>query len=186
MWCSLGQAITSGILRIYWVAFRWILCLSSWCLIVLPHVYLSINWVLVLAVLPAAWDLLIVVLHCLIWWPCHYIGMRSSIGVVFLAIIGRKLILVLQEGVLMALWASRSIWNVASNVAAACPLTLAWWVDLEELLASLVHVGGAWVLVWEVAAMGHWACQRVFRSNRALSFLILRFHRFCSRMMPVC
>ena len=186
MWCTLGQAIGSGILRVDWVAFRWVLCLSSRCLIVLPQIDLSFNWVLVLTILPAARNLLIVVLHCLTSWHCHHIGMRSSVWIVFLAVISRKLIFVLQEGVLMALRATWSIWNVASNVTSAGSLTLPWWVDLEELLTSLVHVGGAWIFVWEVTSMGHRACERVFRSNRALSFLILRFHRFCSRMIPVC
>jgi len=90
--------------------------LGGRCGLVLSHVvYVALDRVLVLAALSARWRCLVVVVallllsHCLHGRPGHHVGVGSAVGVVLLAVIGRELILVLQEGILVALGASRSI-----------------------------------------------------------------------------
>lgn len=122
---ALGQAIRPCILRTDRAAFRGALRLGGWGWLVLPHVvYVALDGVLVLAALPALWRGLVVVVHRLYGRPGHHVGVGTTVGVVLLAVIGRELILVLQEGVLVALRAARSIRNVAGDVAATRSLAL--------------------------------------------------------------
>lgn len=184
MWSSLGHTIWILVLRDYLIALRGILRLGCWNL--LPHVLkISFNWVLVLTRLRSWWNSWVVMVYCLSIWSCHYISVRSTIWIVFLAIISSELILVLKERVLMALRASRPIWNVASNMCTTCTLAFPRRIDLEKFLASLVHVWGSWILVREVAAVCHRVCEWIFVPDWASSFLVLRFHRFCSWMIPL-
>jgi len=81
--------------------------LGGRCGLVLSHVvYVALDRVLVLAALSTRWRCLVVVVHCLHGRPGHHVGVGSAVGVVLLAVIGRELILVLQEGILVALGAS--------------------------------------------------------------------------------
>lgn len=96
-----------------------------------------------------------------------HIHVRTAIGVVFLSVVGRKLVFVLQEGVLGALRAARSVRNVARDLGGTrrCGRGVVGFprrVDLVEFSPSLVHVRRAWVLAPDARTWRDRTCQRVF------------------------
>ena len=173
MWCALWQAVITWIFWTNRVAFWWILCLC--CGSRLSHINLPINRVFVLTL--ASWNLLIIV-HSLGACAGHYIRVTSIVWIVFLSIVSSKLVLILQERVLVTMRASRSVRHIWTNVISSCSLGLTWWIYLEKLLSTLIHMRSAWILAWKVVSMCHWICKRILGSNWALALLVLWLHWF--------
>ena len=81
----------------------------------------------------------------------EHVHVRSTVRIVLLAVVRRKLVLVLEEGVLWTLRSSGSVRDVAGDVSAlasgSTTAAFARRVDLIEFGTALVHVGRAWLVL---------------------------------------
>lgn len=108
----------------------------------------------------------------------NHVHVRTTVRVVLLAIVGRELVLVLKEGVLMALGTSRAARNIARNMIGLVSTTgiaFPGGVDFVKLGSPSVHVARPWVL--GRTTVGHRIGERVLSPDHAPTpFLSCPFH----------
>ena len=121
---------------------------------------------------------LLIIMHSLGACSSHYIRVTSIVWIVLLAIVSSKLVLILQERILVTMGTSRSVRHIWTYVICSCSLWLTRRVYFEKLLSTLIHMRSAWIFTWKVVPMSHWICKRIFGSYWALALLVLRLHWF--------